>query len=103
MSEEDRKCIKVVLTDSEAANEKSTILWDYENRYEGYPLFKKNKKSKVWWVNIYDQDGTFVFTIDKKKFFHLYRDYSKMSKEEKEIFDKSEPFWAAFFSHRKRR
>lgn len=95
MSEEKDDLLKDL---EKVESEEDTTVWDYENRYEDYPLFKKNRESKVWWVDIRDQDGMFIFTLDKKKFFYLYRDYSKMLKEEKEVFDKSEPFWANFFN-----
>ena len=64
--------------------------------------YKKEDSSKVWWYDADDgTDGDFVFSFDKKKKFHLFGDYpEKLTKEEKEIFEKSEPFWADFFKEK---
>lgn len=65
-------------------------------------LYKKRKNDKIWWANIEDRDGEFVFTFDKKVFFNLFADYPyKLTAEQKRIFDKENPFWADFFSDRK--
>lgn len=59
---------------------------------------KENPGDKVWWYEDPGDIGTIIFSFDKKKKFYLYRDYSKMTPEEKAIFDKENPFWAEFFS-----
>lgn len=59
---------------------------------------KKNPDDRVWWYEDPGDIGTIIFSFDKKKKFYLYRDYSKMTPEEKAIFDKENPFWAKFFS-----
>ena len=42
-----------------------------------------------------------MFTFDKKKIYYLYTDYpNKLTPEEKEIFDKENPFWVDFFSEK---
>lgn len=60
-------------------------------------FYKENPTDKVWWVDDPDNVGTIRFSFDKKKIYYLYRDYDKLKGEEKEIFDKENPFWAAFF------
>lgn len=64
--------------------------------------YKKDDGDKVWWLDIQDNIGTMVFSFDRKKKFYLFRDYPyKLTKQEKEIFDKDQPFWADFFRGRK--
>lgn len=62
---------------------------------------KNNPNDKVWWLdNPYDK-GTWVFSFNKKDKFYLYRDYpQKLTKEQKEIFDKENPFWKEYFRKR---
>ena len=60
--------------------------------------YRKKSSDKVWWLRQPGIVGNPTFSFDKKKKFHLYRDYSKMTPEEKAIFDKENPFWAEFFS-----
>ena len=64
-------------------------------------FFKNNPTDKIWWVDTSDRVGEFVFTFDKKTFFNMFADYPhKLSPEQKEIFDKENPFWKDFFSDR---
>jgi len=64
--------------------------------------YKKESENKVWWLdNSNEVTGEFIFSFDKKKTYNLFEDYpSKLSKKEREIFDKENPFWADFFSDR---
>lgn len=53
------------------------------------------------WLDTFDQQGVFQFTFDGKTIFNMFRDYPyKLTQEQKEIFDKENPFWADFFSDR---
>ena len=63
--------------------------------------FYKNKKAdKIWWVNN-GTIGIWEFTFDKKTIFQMFSDYPyKLTKEQKEIFDRENPFWADFFKDR---
>ena len=62
---------------------------------------KKNKGDKIWWVD-HDAVGEFLFSFDKEKVYNLFRDYPhNMTKEEVELFDKENPYWADFFADRK--
>ena len=64
-------------------------------------FYKKNPKDKIFWVDNPDTIGKWVFTFDKKEFFNMFRDYpEKLTKEQKEIFDKENPYWADFFKDR---
>lgn len=63
---------------------------------------KNDKTDKIWWVdNVGESVGEFLFSFDKKEVFSLFRDYpEKLTKEQKTIFDKENPFWANFFEER---
>lgn len=64
-------------------------------------LFKNNPTDQIWWVDTSDRDGEFVFTFDKETFFNMFADYpQKLTPEQKEIFDKENPFWKEYFSDR---
>lgn len=66
-------------------------------------FFKNNENDLVWWVEEDDDDGDEIdglieFSFDKKKIYNIFGDYpDKLSKEEKEIFDREHPFWKEFF------
>lgn len=66
-----------------------------------YVFYKKNKGDKVWWVDHVEYMGEFLVSFDKKKIFNLWLDYPwNFSKEEKELFDKENPYWRDFFALR---
>ena len=66
-----------------------------------YDFYKNNKKDTIYWVDNSDSVGEFLFSFDKKTIYNLFRDYPyKLNKEQKEIFDKENPYWADFFSER---
>ena len=64
--------------------------------------FYKNKETdKIWWVENNNMVGEFLFSFDKKKIFNLFADYPhNLTKEQKEIFDNENPYWADFFKER---
>lgn len=64
-------------------------------------FFKQNQTDSIWWVDTSEMDGLFLFSFDKKKIYNLFSDYPfKLTKEEKAIFDKENPYWKDFFSDR---
>lgn len=64
-------------------------------------LYKNNQTDIIWWVDDPEIIGKFVFTFDKKRFFNLFADYPHaLTKEQKAIFDKENPFWAEYFKDR---
>lgn len=70
----------------------------------GYYFHKDNPANKVWDVTEADKwvTGPMLISFDKKKIYNLWTDYpDNMTKEEVEIFDEENPFWADFFSWRK--
>lgn len=45
-------------------------------------------------THTYDEDGLMLFSFDKQKIYNFFKDYpDKLSFEEKEIFDKENPYW----------
>ena len=64
-------------------------------------FYKQNKNDKVWWTDKLDTVGEFLFSFDQKKIYNLFADYPyNLTKEEKEIFDKENPYWKDFFKDR---
>ena len=64
-------------------------------------FYKEKPTDKIWWVET-SAIGVWEFSFDKKKIYNMFRDYPwKLSKEEKEIFDRENPYWANFFKDRK--
>lgn len=57
----------------------------------------------IWWVDNGDTvKGERLFTFDKQKIFNLFSDYPwKLTKNERALFDKENPYWADFFKDRK--
>lgn len=64
-------------------------------------FFKNNPDDLIWWVDTSDRVGEWLFSFDKKKIYNMFADYPhNLTKEEKEIFDKENPYWKDFFSDR---
>lgn len=75
-------------------------------------FYKKNPSDCVWWTCHLDEVafkrgeyspylGEHLFSFDKKVVFNLFADYPyKLTPEQKEIFDKENPYWKEFFSWR---
>lgn len=61
----------------------------------------KNKEADLIWWKETDKIGVWEFSFDKNKVFNMFRDYPhELSAEEKEIFDKENPYWKDFFKER---
>lgn len=59
---------------------------------------KKKNIMKFEWIENNDQIGEINFTFDRKKIFNLFKDYPhNLTKEQKQLFDKENPYWAEFF------
>ena len=64
-------------------------------------FYKKNENDSIYWIDNLEVLGEHLFSFDKKKVYNLFRDYPyKLTKEEKEIFDKENPYWKEFFADR---
>ncbi len=63
--------------------------------------YKNNPSDVIWWVEDMDNKGQFIFSFNKKKNYNLFADYPhNLTPEQKEIFDKENPYWADFFKDR---
>lgn len=68
---------------------------DYKQEYR---LYKHEETDKIWWVDNVDYMGEYMFTFDKKTVYHLFGDYpDNLTKEQREMFDKENPYWVEFF------
>ena len=64
-------------------------------------FYKNNDTDQIWWVDNPEKIGEHLFTFDKKKIYNLFEDYPyNLTKEQKEIFDKENPYWTDFFKDR---
>lgn len=64
-------------------------------------FYKENKNDIIWWIDNPDTVGEFLFSFDKKKIFNLFADYPhNLTEEQKQIFDKENPYWREFFKDR---
>jgi hypothetical protein len=64
-------------------------------------FYKNNDTNQIWWVDNPEKIGEYLFTFDKKKIYNLFEDYPyNLTKEQKEIFDKENPYWKEFFKDR---
>ena len=67
-----------------------------------HKFIKNNPDDMIWWAKSTDTIGEWLFTFDKTTVFNMFRDYpDKLTKKQKEIFDKENPEWAEFFKDRK--
>lgn len=61
-------------------------------------FYHNEPDDKIWWVDNMEAIGEFLFSFDKKKIFNLFEDYPhKLTPEQKELFDRENPFWKDFF------
>lgn len=72
--------------------EEISVIYTEDNK------FKRRSTDKIYWV-VSNIIGDFRFSFDRKKIYNFFGgDYpSKLTKEEKEIFDKENPELADFF------
>lgn len=64
-------------------------------------FYKENETDLIWWVDNPDVLGVWEFSFDRKTVFNLFADYPfKLTPEQKEIFDRENPYWANFFKDR---
>ncbi len=69
-----------------------------------YVFYKNEETDQIWWVDDPEREGFFLFSFDRSKVFNLFSDYPwKLSAEQKEIFDRENPFWVNFFKDRSER
>ncbi len=72
-----------------------------ETESKGLILYKENETDIIAWVDNTEVIGERLFTFDGIKIYNLFTDYPhNLSKEEKAIFDKENPYWCDFFKDR---
>lgn len=65
-------------------------------------FYKEKETDTIFWVDNSETVGIWLFTFDKKHIFNMFSDYPfKLTKQQKKIFDKENPYWADFFKARK--
>lgn len=83
-----------------------------------YNFYKEKQDDKIWRVehlvlidiekglvdgNIDEVMGELLFSFDMKRIYNLWIDYPhNFTKDEKEIFDKENPYWKDFFKNRQK-
>lgn len=68
-----------------------------------YKFVKHTPGDMIWWVEDNERIGEWLFSFDKKNTFNMFRDYpDKLTKRQREQFDKENPEWADFFKDRKK-
>ena len=61
-------------------------------------FFKKNEPGdQIWWVEQREEKGPMYFSFDQETIYNYWPDYpDNLMPEQKELFDKENPYWAAF-------
>ena len=66
-----------------------------------YIYSKRHKNDKVYWITHKGYTGELLISFGKGRKYNLWEDYPwNLTKEEKEIFDKENPYWANYFRNR---
>ena len=61
-------------------------------------FYKNNENDQIWWFYDTEVLGQPSFSFDKKKVFYLFGDYpDSLTPDQKDLFDKENPYWAQFF------
>lgn len=69
-----------------------------------FRFYKKKDNDKIWSVEEIGYIGKLLYSFDKKNIYNLWTDYPhNFTKEEKELFDRENPYWKEFFSGRDQR
>lgn len=74
---------------------------EYERIQNGETVWiKHNPKDKISWKHSGEDNMVFRFEDDPETEYFLYRDYEKLTKPQKSVFDSENPYWARFFAGR---
>lgn len=60
--------------------------------------YKNNDTDIIWWRDVLDEDGVFLFSFDKETTYNLFADYFKLTDEQRAIFNRENPEWSQFFT-----
>ena len=64
-----------------------------QNKNKMYKFIRP--KGNIIWVTTEEKFGPFEFTFDKVHIYNFWTDYDKLTKEQREIFDREYPVMAA--------
>ena len=77
---------------------------ELNKKNSNFRFYKKKDNDKIWSVEEIGYIGKLLYSFDKKNIYNLWTDYPhNFTKEEKELFDKENPYWKEFFSGRDQR
>lgn len=77
-------------------------LISFPSKLKGLSDFYKEADSKIWWIEELEARGQYLYSFDMKKIYNLFVDYPhNMTEEEVRIFDRENPYWTDYFTHRK--
>lgn len=94
--------VMILVKDGKGRITEGKEIFDCYNAITKYRFYKEYPADKVWWIDFgEDVIGILAISFDKKKIYYLYRDYDKMTDEEKAIFNAENPFWDEFFNGQK--
>lgn len=83
----------------ELEKEEDTRVYSPSNIEGMTDFYKESEECLVWWIESIDQVGEHLFSFDRKKIYNLFMDYPQnLTAEEKEIFDRENPFWRDFLN-----
>lgn len=59
-----------------------------------YRWCKNSPRDKIWWKDILDDEGTWIFSFDKKKEYYFFGDVPyALTPEQMALFEKENPNW----------
>lgn len=100
-SEEKKILIEMINKYLIAINKKEEMNYMNNEEKNKNHFYKNKEEDTIWWVENPDKVGEHLFSFDKERIFNLFRDYpNELTPEQKEIFDKENPYWADFFKDR---
>ena len=58
---------------------------------------KNNPNDRISWKHSDEDNMVFRFDDDPETEYYLYRDYAELPQDRKAVFDRENPYWAAYF------
>jgi hypothetical protein len=64
-------------------------------------FYKNEPDDLIYWKETPNVHGEWLFSFDRQTVFNLFEDYPwKLTPQQKEIFDRENPYWREFFKDR---
>ncbi len=71
---------------------------DLDREFRSWTFMKNHPGDQIWWVDQVEAKGPLYFSFDQETIFNFWPDYpDNLTADQKELFDKENPFWAAFY------